>query len=130
MKIVKFIPLFIVLMALLPASALAGDAWGPHSRYVRAVHKGYCPVGLICPSSDRNVQPSVSTPSHPTKMPPNAGPPYYVAKSGDTLWWIAKYYIGDGASWRELCWFPDGAKTNARARSPRLLQVGDTVGFC
>lgn len=90
------------------AAPTASAARPTNLEYAMAHH--YCPAGLVCPSLKRH---------HPYE-----GPPYRIARIGDTLWGIAKRYLGSGSKWTQLC------VPLAVSEDPSLLQVGEAVGFC
>jgi nucleoid-associated protein YgaU len=83
---------------------------------------GYCPIGLVCPGSTPEVKPAISTPHHRASIPVDGGPPYRVVHRGDTLWGIAKKYLGSGSYWTTLCTF--------KIVEPWNLHIGETVSFC
>ena len=98
------------------------------SVYGQAVSRGFCPIGLICPSERRGVKPAISTPGHLARLPVEGGPPIRIVQVGETLWGIAQYYYGRGNEWEQLCWFPRSKPHGPK--NPLLLQVGEAVGFC
>ena len=124
MKLLKLLVAVLAASALVATSANAGEVYGPNSRYEQAVHKGLCPVNLYCSGVVNGVRTSVhSTPGHQVRLPrEELGPPFYKVLPGDTLWSIAKYYLGSGKGWTLLC--------TEQMDHPSRLKVGDTVSFC
>ena len=69
------------------------------------------------------VQPDSPTPPKPSRPPPVAAQPKsIVAERGDTLWSIAKRYLGDGSRWPEIF-----ALNRAVVSKPNLIYPGQVI---
>jgi hypothetical protein len=71
------------------------------NRLVKALMRNQCPRGLTCIHN---------------------GPPARIVHLGDTLWGLARYYLGSGKRWVELC--------TPRRNDPEGLLPGEIVSFC
>lgn len=69
---------------------------------------------------------AISTSATPAKRPdPKPAPKVYVVKRGDSLWKIAKKYLGKGSKWPSIYNIPENKKTIGR--DPNLIYPGQRL---
>lgn len=69
-------------------------------KYVSFTLKEYKEYGKVLPKVDKDTGKKENTTDDNKKNPKSTG--YYVVKSGDTLWAIAKKYYGDGTKYTKI----------------------------
>jgi len=65
----------------------------------------------------------VATSSAPQPRPASSPPKTYTVKRGDTLWGIAKRFLGDGSRWKEIY----NANVNVIGKNPNLIYPGQVL---
>jgi nucleoid-associated protein YgaU len=92
---------------------------------VAASHAVLAPSPLPEPSPASVASPGIHQPSFGVSPSPRGGelelPRRVRVARGDSLWKLAKHYLGSGAKWRKL------AARNPQIVDPRRLQVGDWI---
>jgi nucleoid-associated protein YgaU len=72
-------------------------------------------------SKPESIKPIESESIKPRRVPVNASPSQVRVAIGDSLWKLAKRYLGDGKHWREL------ATLNHRLPNPGLIRAGELI---